>query len=132
MPIKIFVGKAEHTINKDGRLSIPSKMRDIISKQYDPEDLYLFLLPGDTICLYPGEVFAELVDSLENPAGDVLSNALDIDRICADAEPCKLDGSGRIIIPPDPDHWNWSRRQVRSGIERLRKWAQSNASPQTA
>jgi len=156
VPIKIFVGKAEHTINKDGRLSIPSKMRDIISKQYDPEDLYLFLLPGDTICLYPGEEFAELIESLENPSGDALSSALDIDRICADAEPCKLDGSGRIVIPPkmredakigqdvlivgvknhieiwDPVHWDWSRRQIRSGIERLRKWAQSDTSPQTA
>lgn len=142
----MFVGKAVHTVNKDGRVSIPSKMRDVIKKKYDADDLYLILMPGNIICLYPGEEFEELTARLDNPQGAPLSEIMEMERVCSDAEPCKLDGSGRIIIPPamrqdagidqevlvigarshieiwNPDHWSWSRRQSRSGLERLKAW----------
>ena len=142
----MFVGKAVHTVNKDGRVSIPSKMRDTIKRKYNADDLYLILMPGNIICLYPGEEFEELTARLDNPQGAPLSEIMEMERVCADAEPCKLDGSGRIVIPPtmrqdagieqevlligarshieiwNPDHWNWSRRQTRSGLERLRAW----------
>ena len=142
----MFVGKALHTVNKDGRMSIPSKMRDAIKKKYDADDLYLILMPGNVICLYPGQEFEELTARLDNPDGAPLSEIMEMERVCADAEPCKLDGSGRIVIPPtmrqdaaigqevlvigarshieiwNPDHWNWSRSQSRSGLERLKAW----------
>lgn len=142
----MFVGKALHTVNKDGRLSIPSKMRDVIKRKYDADDLFLILMPGNIICLYPGEEFEGLTARLDNPQGAPLDQIMDMERVCADAEPCKLDGSGRIIIPPtmrkeagidqevlvlgarshieiwNPDRWNWSRSQSRSGLERLRTW----------
>jgi MraZ protein len=149
----MFVGKAKHTVNKDGRVSIPSKMRDVIKKKYDPEDLYLILMPGDTICLFPGEEFEDLTKRLDNPQGASLDEIMDLERICADAEPCKLDGSGRIVIPPlmrqdagidqevlvvgarkhieiwDPKRWEWNRSQSRSGLEKLKAWpAQSGVS----
>ena len=148
----MFVGKAKHSVNKDGRVSIPSKMRDVIKKKYDPEDLYLILMPGNFICLYPGEEFEGLTARLGNPQGAPLSEIMEMERVCADAEPCKLDGSGRIIISPamrqdteidqeamvvgarshieiwNPAHWDWQRKQSRSGIERLRTWpAQTSA-----
>ena len=140
----MFVGKAEHTVNKDGRVSIPSKMRDVINK-YDPDDLYLVLLPGDVLALYPGEEFEKFTASLDNPQGASLSDIMELERICADAEPCKLDGSGRIVIPPlmrqeagidqevlvigarrrieiwDKTRWRF-RSQSQSGLEKLRTW----------
>ena len=146
----MFVGKAIHTVNKDGRLSIPSKMRDVIKNKYDTDDLYLILMEGNVICIYPGKEFEELTARLDNPQGAPLSEILDMERVCADAEPCKLDGSGRIVIPPTmqqdaevghevlvigarshieiwhPDHWNWSRKQSRSGVERLKAWPAHN------
>jgi len=142
----MFVGKAKHSVNKDGRVSIPSKMRDVIKKKYDPEDLYLILMPGNIICLYPGDEFEGLTSRLDNPQGASLPEIMEMERVCADAEPCKLDGSGRIIISPtmrqeaeidqevmvvgarshieiwNPEHWSWQRRQSRSGIERLKAW----------
>ena len=146
----MFVGKAEHTVNKDGRVSIPSKMRDVVKRKYDADDLYLILMPGSIICLYPGEEFEELTARLDNPQGAPLDQIMEMERVCADAEPCKLDGSGRIIIPPtmrqeagidqevlvlgarshieiwNPDRWNWSRSQSRSGMERLKAWPSSS------
>jgi len=142
----MFVGKAEHTVNKDGRLSIPSKMRDVINKDYDANDLYLILMPGDVLCLYPGEEFAELTARLDNPDGTSFDMIMEMERVCADAEPCKLDGSGRIVLPPalrkeagirqdvlvigarshieiwDRNRWSWERNRVRSGLDRLKAW----------
>jgi MraZ protein len=121
-------------------------MRDVIKKKYDPEDLYLILMPGNIICLFPGEVFEEFMASMDNPQGASVSDIMEMERVCADAEPCKLDGSGRIIIPPimrqdagidqevlvvgarkhieiwNPDRWSWSRNQSRSGLEKLKAW----------
>jgi len=153
----MFIGKAEHTIHQSGRLSIPSKMRDVINDKYDPADLFLFLLPGNTICLYPGEEFEKFITKLDNPEGSTLEDMLEYERMCAEAEPCKLDSSGRIIIPPkmrkdaqiDQDvlivgaryHieiwnrqlWEYSRTQRRSGLERYRTYsAQPSASLQNA
>jgi len=147
----MFVGKASHTVNKDGRVSIPSKMRDVIKKKYDAEDLYLILMPGNLLCLYPGQEFEKLTGRLDNPNGASLDEIMELERICGDAEPCKLDGSGRIVIPPemrkeaeidqevlligsrthieiwDPQHWEWYRGRSRSGLEKLKTWpAQSS------
>ena len=147
----MFVGKAEHTVNKDGRVSIPSKMRDVIKKKYDTDDLYLILMPGSLICLYPGDEFEKLAARLDNPQGAPLSDIMEMERVCADAEPCKLDGSGRIVIPPimrqeaeidqevlvvgarshieiwNPKRWDWNRGLNRSGLDRLRTWPAQTA-----
>ncbi len=142
----MFVGKAEHTVNKDGRLSIPSKMRDVVKKKYDADDLYLVLMPDNIVCLYPGNEFERLTARLDNPQGAPLTEIMEMERVCADAEPCKLDGSGRIVIPPamrqdagidqdvmvvgarshieiwNPAHWAWSRGRSRSGLDKLKTW----------
>ena len=145
----LFVGKAKHTVNKDGRVSIPAKMRDVIKQKYDPKDLYLILMPRKHINLYPGEGFEAFVESMKNPQGASLDEMLERERLCAFAEPCKLDGSGRIVIPSemreaagivadqevlvlgtmshieiwDPERWEWSRENVPSGSEGFRTWS---------
>lgn len=141
----MFVGKAEHTVNKDGRVSIPSKMRDVIKKKYDPEDLYLVLMQGNIICIYPSVEFEKLTAALlDNPERTSLQERMQIERLCAEAEPCKLDGSGRIIIPPlmretagidqevlvvgamthieiwEKRLWYFSHGQAQAGLERLK------------
>ena len=147
----MFVGKAKHAVNKDGRVSIPSKMRDAIKRDYNTDDLYLILMPGNVICLYPGKEFEQLTARLDNPHGAPLSEIMEMERVCADAEPCKLDGSGRIVIPPgmrkeagiehevlvigarshieiwDPKLWDWHRNQKRSGLEQLKAWPAAQA-----
>jgi len=142
----LFVGRAIHTINKDGRLSIPAKMRDIIERKYSPEELYLVLLPGNILCLFPDVNFEEFTSRLYNPQGALLPDFMEMERVCADAEYCKLDGSGRIVIPPemrrrakidqealvigarshieiwDPAYWEWYQEQRRSGMNHIVTW----------
>jgi len=143
----MFVGQAERTVNKDGRVSIPSKMRDVIKKKHNASDLYLVLMPANVICLYPGQKFEELASGwLANPEGALLQDVMEIERLCADAEPCKLDGSGRIVISAfmrnaaeieqevlvvgtlthieiwNPQLWFFSRKQAKAGLERYKTW----------
>ncbi len=157
----MFVGRAKHTVNKDGRISIPSKLRDVMKKIYDADDLYLVLMPTNVIFLYPAEEFEAYVASMSDPQGGATPDQiLEIERICAYAEPCRLDSSGRIVIsaemrqaaginqevlvvgvrnrieiwnPKDWEHWEWSQGQARSGSGNIRTPpAQSGAGQRNA
>jgi MraZ protein len=141
----MFVGKSKHTVTKDGRVSIPSKMREIMTEKYGTDELYVVLMQGNIICLYPDKEFEKLAERLENPQGVPLNQFMQTERdICSNAENCKIDGSGRILIPPDmkasakidqevmivgarsrielwnPEIWTWN--QTHRGSDTLRTW----------
>ena len=142
----MFVGKSSHTVTKDGRVSIPSKMREIMTEKYGSDELYVVMMPGNIICLFPSKEFEQLAEKLENPQGGSLTNLMQVERdICSNAEYCKIDGSGRIVIPPhmkkiteidqevlvvgarshielwNPKVWEWN--QTHRGSDTLRTWA---------
>ena len=148
--VRMIIGKAVHTVNKDGRLSIPSKMRDVIKKKYDADDLYLVLMDRNFIGLYPSVEFEKLTTRLlSNPEGGNLQELLEIERMASDAEPCRLDSSGRIVIPPlmreaagigvdsevmvvgamthieiwEKVFWNYNRRQAGSVVGKFKAFA---------
>lgn len=98
----MFVGKSKHTVTKDGRLSLPSKMREAITTKYQTDELYIVLISGNIIGIYPEEEFEKLINNLANPQGASLSELTQIERdICSNAENSKIDGSGRIVIPQE-------------------------------
>jgi len=126
-------------------------MRDIIEKKYEPDELYLVLMPGNVLCLYPSEEFKSLATRFSsNPQGAPLSEIMEMERVCANAELCKVDGSGRIVIPPemkqsakiiqdvliigamshveiwDPTRWDWHQEQTKSGMDKLMAWPSQN------
>jgi MraZ protein len=102
----MFVGKSIHTLGKDGRISIPSKMRDIFINKYSSDELYMALMPvpRDVLCLFPATEFEKLTgideESIES-FGDKMENMQQDADICSAAETCKIDGSGRILIPAE-------------------------------
>ena len=95
----MFVGRYEHSMSKDGRGSIPSKLRDVLKRDYKTDILYLLLMPGNVPCLYPEEEFKSLVNRLESPFGTTLDEHLQRERLSGTVIECKIDGSGRIIVP---------------------------------
>lgn len=139
----MFVGKSLQIIDSEGQVKIPSKMMDVIMMKYYASDLYFILYPGNTICVYPGEEFEKLAESLCDPQEASLSESITLQRICAEAEPCRTDGSGRITIPPammqkagihrevlivgvrdhieiwDTKLWEWTTNQMRQGLNRF-------------
>ena len=142
----MFIGRFERNVNKDGRVSIPSKMRQVIEEEYDLEKLYLFLIPGNTIGLFPEEEFKKLAaEWFDNPEGATLREKMALQRLGGSAEDCKVDGSGRIVIPPlmrqeaqidhevlivgslghieiwDPKRYEWQEKQDQLGFEKFKQ-----------
>lgn len=101
----MFVGKSIHTLGKDGRISIPSKMRDVFINKFGSDELYMVLMPHDILCLFPSEEFEKLTGTLEDGQGgstDEMMEKMQRDAdICSAAVGCKIDASGRILIPSE-------------------------------
>jgi len=98
----MFVGQSKHTITKDGRLSLPSKMRDVISQKYESEEVYFVLIAGNILCVYPEKEFEKAIERIAEIQESSLQEMAQLERdMCANAESSKIDGSGRIVIPQD-------------------------------
>ncbi len=93
-----FTGTYEHTIDNKGRLSIPIKIRDVL-KEYGSEKLYLTILE-DCIEAYPLEEWAKKEEKLRNLPSRDKEIKMFLRAQYSRAYDCKLDRSGRILIPP--------------------------------
>ena len=94
----MFRGRYEHTVDAKGRLSIPSKFREILVTNYDER----IILTNFDNCLwgYPvreWKIVEEKVAALPQFKPEVKS--LQRFFISAASE-CPVDPNGRIIIPP--------------------------------
>lgn len=94
----VFRGIYEHTIDPKGRLSIPSKFREILASNYDER----VIVTNFDNCLwaYPvreWKVVEDKVAALPQFKPEV--KALQRFFISAASE-CSLDPNGRIIVPP--------------------------------
>ena len=94
----MFRGRYEHTIDSKGRLSIPSKFREILVTNYDER----LIVTNFDNCLwaYPvreWKTVEEKVASLPQFKPEVKN----LQRfLISAATECPLDPNGRIIIPP--------------------------------
>lgn len=93
----MFRGNYEHTIDQKGRLSIPSKFREVLKENYD-EKLIVTRYEG---CLvgYPEEEWTKLerkIASLPQHSKNVIA----FQRfLVSSAVECPVDKQGRILIP---------------------------------
>ncbi|MFO1518099.1 MAG: division/cell wall cluster transcriptional repressor MraZ [bacterium] len=106
----MFRGRFENTIDSKGRISVPSKFREVLSAHYD-ERLIITNFDG---CLwaYPvkeWQAIEEKVSSLPQFKAEV--RALQRVFISAASE-CPLDKQGRILIPPSLREYAGIEREV--------------------
>ncbi len=92
-----FSGRFEYTIDDKGRLSIPSKFRDIISANFD---MKLILTNLDRcIVAYPDKEWIEVQERVTNAALNK-KEARDFVRFFyGGASECPIDRLGRILVP---------------------------------
>jgi transcriptional regulator MraZ len=93
----VFRGRYEHTIDPKGRLSIPSKFREILASNYDER----LILTNFDQCLwaYPVREWKAVEDKVAAlPQFKPEVKALQRFFISAASE-CPVDPNGRIIIP---------------------------------
>ncbi|MBF0107487.1 MAG: division/cell wall cluster transcriptional repressor MraZ [Deltaproteobacteria bacterium] len=94
----MFRGRFEHSIDTKGRVSIPSKFRELLSSNYDER----LIITNFDNCLwaYPfkeWQIIEERVASLPQLKAEV--KALQRVFVSAATE-CPIDKQGRILLPP--------------------------------
>lgn len=94
-----FRGKYDHTIDEKGRLSLPSRYREIL-RQY--ESSILLIIPWeDHGRMYPLAEWENLENRLTAENGEQPEH---LDKVLryfeSESYECTLDGQGRILIPP--------------------------------
>lgn len=93
-----FRGKYDHTIDDKGRLSFPSRYREVL-RQYEAE--ILVVIPWDDhLRVYPSAEW----EILENKLQAEDCELADLDKVLryfeSESYECALDKQGRILIPP--------------------------------
>ena len=95
----MFRGRYQHTLDPKGRVSIPSKYRDLLA-QYD----------GSTLVVVPNESALEVHpleewERIEQRIGEKSMFDADLRKIgrlyISRAREVELDGAGRILLPPE-------------------------------
>jgi MraZ protein len=94
----MFRGSFEHTVDVKGRVSVPSKFRDIIADHYDGK-LVLAMDFDKCLTVYPLEEWEKLeakIKALPMMQREVKEFAR---FFFSSASECDLDKQGRILIP---------------------------------
>jgi MraZ protein len=122
----MFRGSYEHTLDGKGRLSIPSKFREVLLGKGDDRIVITNFTVGGMRCLdvYPIDEWLRLEEEILkkpkfDPAMVVFQNYY-FGRACE----CVVDKQGRILIPPPlRQHANLKRDVVLvSALEKFRLW----------
>lgn len=89
----MFYGQAEHTLDQKGRVTLPSKYRDLLGESF-------FVLRGFEKCLfvYTEDGFHELEDKIK--ALPIAQGGILQRFVFANAEKVTADKQGRFVIPP--------------------------------
>jgi MraZ protein len=94
----MFRGQYEHTIDPKGRVSVPSKFREVLAAKGDGRlvithfDNHLMAYPYDE-----WRIFEERMAALPSTNDEVASF---IRYLVAGAVDCEVDKQGRVLIPP--------------------------------
>ncbi len=95
----MFRGQYDHTIDPKGRVSIPSRFREVLSATSDSR---LVITPfEDHLMAYPFEewqVFEEKMASLSFVKDE---EARFVRYLISSASDCEVDKQGRVLIPPN-------------------------------
>ncbi len=94
----LFRGRFEHNIDDKGRLSIPSKFRDVIDQNHGGR-LVVTNLPYCLVVYTPDEW--EILESKASKLSTLKTNVQGFLRyFYSGATECELDKQGRILVPP--------------------------------
>ena len=91
-----FRGNTEHGLDSKGRLNIPARFRDVLSKKYDD---HLVVIPWrDCLRVYPLAEWAVFEHSLMNSPQTPKKQQL-VRMLTGRSAQLQIDKNGRILIP---------------------------------
>ena len=95
----MFRGSFEHTVDAKGRVSVPSRFREILVDHYD-DRLVLALDYDRCLTVYPLEEWERLEEKIKNLPMMQKEVKEFMRFFFSTATECELDKQGRILIPP--------------------------------
>ncbi|HVO26702.1 MAG TPA: division/cell wall cluster transcriptional repressor MraZ [Candidatus Margulisiibacteriota bacterium] len=122
----MFRGKFEHTIDDKGRISVPSRFREILQATNDDRVVITNFIMSSTRCLdvYPQAAWVRLEEKLrEKPQFD--QGVMRFQNFyVANAHECVLDKQGRILLPPTLREYAGLKKDAvfTSALEKFRIW----------
>jgi len=94
----MFRGRFRHALDEKGRLSIPSRFREILRQRYGGAALVVTRHP-ECLVAYPWEEWRKLEERLLSLPQDLPEVRLYLRYFLGSAEECALDRQGRILLP---------------------------------
>lgn len=95
----MFLGTYEYTLDDKGRLSVPSRFREILAEKQIPEKL--IITQGLDTCLfgYPLDEWKTFEQKIIHRPLNRGDDRYFVRRLLAGAVECPLDKQGRIVLP---------------------------------
>lgn len=119
----MFLGRYEHSINGQGRTSLPVKFRDEL--KVSGEDRLIITNLEECLVAYTTSSWKEFLDRLEKmPQTDI--RFIEYMRFfVSGAQDCPIDKQGRMLIPPTlREHANLTKEIMFVGIvKKIEIWA---------
>jgi MraZ protein len=112
----MFRGSFEHTLDAKGRVSVPSRFRDIIADRYDGR-LVLAMDYDRCLTVYPLEEWERLEEKIKT-LPMMKQEVKDFRRfLLSSATECELDKQGRLLIDKIEiwDDKAWESRHSQNG-----------------
>jgi MraZ protein len=124
----LFKGRFEHTIDAKGRVSIPSRFREILASRYEDDRLIVTSFLEPCLLAYPVAEWQALEERVRelprfDPAVVRLKRVL-----VSGATECPIDKNGRILIPPVlRDLAGLEREMIWAGmVDNIEIWSRAN------
>lgn len=98
----MFVGQSQHTLDEKNRLVLPAKFRDILSASDPAKAVYVTLQAKERcsfLSIKPVEAWQREIERIERAAEQSEDAEWFMRKHCWDAECCKLDPQGRLMVP---------------------------------
>ncbi len=94
-----FQGINKYRVDARGRLTVPTKFREIIDGKYGGKLFITMNVMGMSICVYPYSLAEEMYENSPNVAahGDTVSTGFN--EFVLPGEECEPDAQGRLLIP---------------------------------
>lgn len=95
----MFRGSFEHSVDSKGRVSVPSRFREIIAERYEGR-LVLTMDYDKCVMAYPLEEWERVEEKIKALPQSQREVRDYMRYVFSNAAECELDKQGRILIPP--------------------------------
>ena len=124
----MFRGTFEHTLDGKGRLSIPSKFREVLLGKGDDRIIITKFITDGMRCLdvYPMDEWLRFEEEIKKKPRFDRRIVMFQNYYLGGASKCVVDKQGRILIPPPLRQYGNLKRDVVlvSALEKFRVWDQ--------